>query len=303
MYHSNSRVRRAMIGGTLFIAILLLGGCASQPVSTATPAAAPTVARVPTSEPPNNSTTQLFDGHLHYSEGAWAGYPVSSIQEILDRAGIKRALVSSTPNEGTLRLYQADPARFVPELRPYRTREDMTQWFRDPTIVPFIEEELKRGVYRGIGEFHLNGADATTPIVKRIADLAAERNLPLHAHSDEMAIEALFAANPRVTVLWAHAGMSTPVETLGRVIERYPNLWVELSYRYDIVQDGKLDPAWRALFERFPDRFVYGTDTWTESRWEQVPGLAATARGWLAELPANIAAKIASQNFQALFGQ
>jgi hypothetical protein len=298
---------RRSLGGIIF---LFLAACATQPAPTATilppptsTRAAPTTTAQPTIQLPNQPTIELFDGHLHYSQDAWANYPVNSIIAILDRAGIKRALVSSTPNEGTIRLHQADPARFIPELRPYRTRDDMEKWFADPDIIAFIETELRRGIYRGIGEFHLDGDEAKTPVIKRVVDLAVARDLPLHAHSDAQAIELLFAANPRVKILWAHTGMSTPTAQVAQMLERNPNLWAETALRYDITENGKLSAEWRALFTRFPNRFIYGTDTWVESRWQVFPDVIATARGWLAELPRDLANNIASRNLEMLYGK
>src|SRR5574341_261262 len=296
---ANLFARAKMIMNPLKISfpILLLTACATPPAPTVTPLsstatrAALTATPQPTTQLLNYSTIALFDAHIHYNQDSWARYPVSSIQSILDRAGIKRALVSSTPNEGTLWLYEADPVRFVPEFRPYRTSEDLGRWFANPGTLPFIEHGLTRGreAYRSIGEFHLNGDEAKTPVVKRVVEIAVERGLVLHAHSDDAAVENLFAINPRAKILWAHTGMTTPTSGVEKMLGRYPSLWAELSYRYDVSQNGKLDPAWRALFLKFPDRFMYGTDTWVASRWEELPALASTARGWLAELPSDVA--------------
>jgi hypothetical protein len=51
----------------------------------------------------------------------------------------------------------------------------------------------------------------------------------------------------------------------------------------------------------FPDRFLLGTDTYTPERWYYVPEHAAWARGWLADLPSEIAERIAWRNGEALF--
>lgn len=319
MYLEYLPARVIAVGALIFIGFSL-AGCSGQPAPAATPLLAPTAAPSPpapavvpsptarqpstaaATTSPGAQTLPISDGHIHYSQDSAAAFSVDSIQSILDQAGVERALVSSTPNEGSLRLHEADPERFIPELRPYRTRGDMGTWFDDPEIIGFLEQELERGVYRGIGEFHLNGDDAKTQVVKDVVDLAVARGLPLHAHSDPAAIEALLAANQDARVLWAHAGMSTPTETIAQMLERYPNLWVELSYRYDIVQGGRLDPAWRELFTRHPERFVYGSDTWVASRWEQLPELVQTARGWLAELPGPVAEQIAYRNWTILYG-
>jgi len=57
----------------------------------------------------------IFDTHIHYSAPDWTEYPPDRILGILQQAGIKRALVSSTPDDGTLTLYQKDPKRVVPQ--------------------------------------------------------------------------------------------------------------------------------------------------------------------------------------------
>lgn len=288
---SLSRIQAILVFSALAAAF---SACSTQqppPPATQMPVAAPTMV---------SSPLPLFDGHLHYSESGKNRYSIAEALALLDQAGIRRALVSSTPNEGSLQLYEAAPSHFVPEVRPYRNRGDISTWFKDATVIEYLQEELKRGTYRGIGEFHLNGADANTPIVKRMVDLSVEQNLLLHAHSDEVAVLTLFQHNPRATVLWAHAGMSVPVPVLRQMLEKHPNLWIELSYRYDILENGSLDSDWRDLFLRYPDKFVYGSDTWTEDRWSSVPSLASTAREWLAQLPSDIANKIASQNMERL---
>ena len=51
----------------------------------------------------------IFDAHIHYNQPDWNVFPPSQILAILDQAGIRRALVSSTPDDGTLKLYEAAP--------------------------------------------------------------------------------------------------------------------------------------------------------------------------------------------------
>ena len=90
--------------------------------------------------------------------------------------GVRRAIVSSTPDDGTLKLYEKAPKGVVPFLRPYRTRDDMGSWPSDPGVQAYVEERLKRGIYRGIGEFHLGVADVGAPTVGRIAELGGGRS-------------------------------------------------------------------------------------------------------------------------------
>lgn len=244
----------------------------------------------------------ILDTHIHYSAPDWGEYPEERILGILDRAGVTRALVSSTPDEGTLRLHRKDPARIVPILRPYRTREDMAGWWKDQSMVAYLESRLALGVHRGIGEFHLHGGDIDTPVMRKIAALAVGQGLPLHAHSDEAAVVALFALEPRLRILWAHAGMSSGPEAVGALLDRYPGLSVELALRNsDVAPGGVLDPAWRALFLRHPDRFMVGTDTWVTSRWEALPGSVDDVRRYLGQLPQGVAEALAWKNAERLF--
>jgi len=244
----------------------------------------------------------IFDTHIHYSQPDWGTYTPADIVKILDRAGVRRALVSSTPDDGTLRLYEKASARIVPELRPYRVPGDLESWYRDPAVLAYVENRLKRGIYKGIGEFHLFGGQTQTSVIRRIVELAAEKKLILHAHSDEAAVEELFQLNPAAKILWAHAGMTSGPEAIGRMLDRHPTLWAELAFRTDMASGGKLEPAWRALFLRHPDRLMVGTDTWETSRWQELPGYLAWTRAWLAQLPPEVAEKIAFRNAERLFG-
>ncbi len=158
----------------------------------------------------------IFDAHIHYSSPDWDTYTPERALSILAAAGVRWAIVSSTPDDGTLKLYEKAPKGIVPFLRPYRRRDDMGSWHSDPGVQAYIEERLKRGIYRGIGEFHLGAADASGPTVKRIAELAGERDLFMQAHVDDVAIERLLTLYPKVRFLWAHAGMSSSAATVGK---------------------------------------------------------------------------------------
>ena len=91
--------------------------------------------------------------------------------------------------------------------------------------------------------------------------LAAERELWLHAHCDDAALEILFAHDPRIRIIWAHCGFSTPPPKIARYFERNPGPVGELSHRDDVTDGGKLAPAWRALFTAWPERFLLGSAT------------------------------------------
>jgi predicted TIM-barrel fold metal-dependent hydrolase len=143
------------------------------------------------------------------------------------------------------------------------------------------------------------GADAELPVPRRIVQLAKQYGLMLHAHSDADAIERLFRQDPGARILWAHAGFERP-ERVREMLRTYRNLWADLAFRTDHAPGGKPAPEWREAFLEFPDRFMLGTDTFVPERWHFVPEHAAWARGWLAELPPEVAERIAWKNGEAV---
>jgi len=247
----------------------------------------------------------LYDSHIHYSANAHAEVPPERALALLEEAGITRAMVSSTPDDGTLALYRLDPERIVPVLRPYRDRGDMSGWHHDPAVIAYIEARLAAtDAYRGLGEFHVDADDVGSPEMARLIDLARAQRLFLHVHTDGAGIEALIAVAPGVRILWAHAGLGEPITTVDAVLSRHPRLMADLSYRYgDILRGSALDPAWHDLLRRHADRFLLASDTWAPSRWPQLPAITTQARAIMTALPAGVAAKLAHGNFEALLAR
>ena len=243
----------------------------------------------------------IFDAHLHYSHDAWDQLPPARAAALLREAGLKAALVSSSSDDGTQLLLAAAPDLVLPALRPYRTRGELGTWMHDPSVIPYLEDRLRRFRYVAIGEFHAYGEQADTPVMRRVVALAREHGLYLHAHGDADAVERQFRQDPQARILWAHAGFDTP-ERVADMLRRHPNLWCDLAFRSDHARDGRVDPAWRAVFLEFPDRFLVGTDTFTPERWHYVVEHARFSRQWLADLPPDVAARIAWQNGERLFG-
>ena len=241
----------------------------------------------------------IFDAHIHYSQDAWDVVPTKEAIAILRKAGLKRALVSSSSDEGTQKLLAEAPDLVIPELRPYRARGETGSWVRDDSVIPYLEERLKKYTYVGIGEFHLSGADADLPVAKKMVELARQHSLMLHAHSDAGAVERLFRHDPSARILWAHAGFE-PVAKVREMMRKYKTLWADLSFRSEVASGDRLSAEWRALLLEFPDRFMVGTDTYTPGRWQHVVENARWARAWLAELPPDVAERIAFRNGESL---
>lgn len=247
---------------------------------------------------------EIFDAHLHYN---WEPKPHLQLEQVLALFKANRVtgiLATSRPNDGTHALVAAKAQGLwvVPFIRPYRVRPDIQSWMNDPTIYDLVESEFKRGYYQGIGEFHLSGKAAATEWVRKTVDFAVKHDLYLHAHADDEALEILYRHNAKAKIVWAHTGFSLPPQRVEALLKAYPALWGELSYRGGItLADGRLSPDWRALFLAYPDRFLIGSDTWVNQRWDSYAEIMAAYRAWLAQLPGDIAAKIAHGNARRLF--
>lgn len=249
----------------------------------------------------------LFDAHLHLNWENGFRFPADEAFALMRAHGVRTALATSRPNDGTHALVEAAArpgtgVRVVPFLRPYRVQADVGRWFEDPTVPDFLAAEYARGGYVGVGEFHLAGAAADTDVVRRTLRFARERGLWLHAHVDDAALETLYRHDADARIIWAHTGFTTPAEKVGAYLRSHPALVGELSYRSGIVgADGALTREWRLLFEAFPDRFVIGSDTWIPQRWTVYGELMAAYRAWLGQLPAPVAGRIAHATGERLF--
>ena len=228
----------------------------------------------------------------------------------------------------------------VPFIRLYHNRADYDTWFNDETIYDLVVAEHGRGIttaggrvdYRGIGEFHLyDSADATQPVARKLMQFAAKNRLAVLAHVDDAAIDLLMAPAPDAQLIWAHTGIGgATVARVDELLAKYPQLMGELSYRPGLTCDGGLLGAgppqserapsgggerhavrerggqlcaeWRALLLKFPTRFMVGSDTWVNQRWQYYEATMQGYRVWLGGLPADVARQIGWENGAQRFG-
>ncbi|MDZ4074420.1 MAG: amidohydrolase [Hylemonella sp.] len=257
----------------------------------------------------------LFDAHLHYNEEAYQGpHPLDDVLARMQRNGVRAIVANSRPNDGTKTLASAGAqtraagVTVVPFIRLYRNRADYDNWFRDESIYTMVQTEFARGTsagpYRGIGEFHLyDSANANGPVAKKLMQFAAEKQLAVLAHVDDVAIDLLMAHAPGARLIWAHTGIGgAPAARVQALLDKYPRLMGELSYRPGLTcGEGSLCPEWRALLLKYPDRFLIGSDTWVNQRWMYYDELMRGYRRWLGDLPPEVARRIAWDNGANLF--
>jgi predicted TIM-barrel fold metal-dependent hydrolase len=244
----------------------------------------------------------IIDTHIHYSARDAGHISHASFIRILDRNQIMRAIVTGTPNTHTASLYRAAPSRIIPFLGVYQTPMDKERWYRNTALPEWVRQQLDTGHWAGIGELHLFADNRTSPVFRAIVKLASERNLTLQMHADPAVIDSLYAQSPKVRVIWAHASAYPYPPLLRDYLIRYPNLYIDLSVRDDLIApDGKLDSKWEDLLLEYSDRFMVGVDTYSPNRWSEFDSVVRQIRGWLVQLPKDVALDLAYRNANRLW--
>lgn len=161
---------------------------------------------------------------------------------------------------------------------------------------------------------------ADSPAVREAAALAAEAKVPLTLHLDGPDVEdlgRLCAAHPNAQIIWAHAGGTPPhlgggasAATVTRMLERHPNLLIDLSARAPgwmgpLASPGSgsplLPPEWREIMTRHSSRVLFGIDLFMTRFLQSLPQAVRYWRRLLGELPRPPAEQIAHQNVRRLY--
>ena len=182
-----------------------------------------------------------------------------------------------------------------------------------------LDALLGSGQYRAAGEVHVRQESrkidrrADDPAFGQVLEVAAKHGVPVVIHCEltveaASALEAALQKHPKAVIVLAHGGSAEPALLEG-LLSRNPNLLVDLSgMHYQRTprlasEKGPLDPAWKALIEKFPDRFLMGIDVWAPRLFEPatLDRLLAWTRRILGELPPEVAQKVAYRNAARLF--
>lgn len=164
-----------------------------------------------------------------------------------------------------------------------------------------------------------------SPAFKEIYDLGAEIGLPVLIHHDITApdtadviyleeLEEALAHNRNCKIIWAHVGISPRIELQNltkiadKLLANNNNLWIDISWVvYDFyIQDkfpnnyfdGDTIDDWTKLIEKYPDRFMVGTDK--AGHWDSYPGEIFKYYDLLSRLQPVTAAKLCKKNILSL---
>ena len=196
------------------------------------------------------------------------------------------------------------------------------------------------GVFSGIGEFTIHKefvsakvagdtASLTNPALDRILDFAAEAGLVAIMHNDidapfpkpgqepyqAVQLRDLFLRHPQTTIVWAHAGLGRVVQPMARQVEildrllsnpALPHVYIDLSWtetaKYIVASPDSI-AATAGLINRYPDRFLFGTDEVAPADQEHYLTIYSTYAPLLARLTPEASEKFRKKNFERLFDE
>lgn len=173
------------------------------------------------------------------------------------------------------------------------------------------------------------GVHMDSPAFQMIYDLAAEHDLPVLVHhniSPQFAEKPLYEEelmraleyNRKCRIIWAHVGVSRRImmEDLlilaGHLLHDNPNLYVDISWvffenyvRGDLLRKNVdtdiFADMWAAIIERYPDRFMIGTDK--VGHWTDYPYEIGKYYMLIDKLKPETARKLCRENVLALLGK
>ena len=223
---------------------------------------------------------KLIDSHRHFT------LDVSNTDDLireLDADGIEKTVLFgyhgfrySSPHAQDTHVektHKNHPQRIIPFLC------DLD--FGDSHLLEYVEEKLKRGVFRGVGEIlighkpiketYFSDIDFTDSVVIELFRLIGDCNAPVLVHVDppyqndfEMILDScqetkFICAHIAYDFLSEFGGKERDVGEVERLLAKYPHLYFDISH-WKISPIYLLSESWRRCLEKHSERFVFGTD-------------------------------------------
>ncbi|MBO9537693.1 amidohydrolase family protein [Herbaspirillum sp.] len=272
----------------------------------------------------------FIDVHAHFQSGVNLSQGEKTALQWMDQFGISRSLLMSPPSVGDNKnRYDIEDLLFL--TRDYPTRFSVLGGSSLNVMLHSISadrvDDSDRARFRaralqiadlgavGYGEIaalHVSvplmgqqhryeNIPADHPLLLLLADIAAERGLPIDLHCDlvpeEMplppvlranksnpdvlsenlnSLQRLLAHNPRAQIVWSHVGfeplLTRNPQLVRTMLKQFPNL--SMSFRLNrghikpaaaLNPEREVKPVWLALLGEFPDRFMLGSDAFYDT--------------------------------------
>jgi hypothetical protein len=231
-----------------------------------------------------------------------------------------------------LALPTADRARFDPMITGFNPADMYAADHVRRVLTTFP------GVFEGIGEFSVHkefvspkiaggGANLGDPALDRLLDFAGEVGLVVLLHNDMVRpftkdakvrtyfdrLTAVYARHPNTTIIWAHMGLGrvvAPVKNETAYLEEIlanpalKNVYFDISWdevaKYIVASDATAQVA-ADLINRYPDRFLFGSDVVAPKSPEQYFAVYELYRPLWTKLTPEAREKILKGNYERIF--
>jgi predicted TIM-barrel fold metal-dependent hydrolase len=234
--------------------------------------------------------------------------------------------------ERWLALSPAERARFDPMITGFNPT--------DMYAADHIRRVLKTfpGVFVGIGEFSVHKefvsakvagdvASLTDPALDRVLDFAGQSGLIALMHNDVVMpysksanaefyfgqLKATLRKHPDTTLIWAHIGLGRVVTPPAQYLQfiqslledpAFNHVYFDISWdetaKY-IVSDARSAAAAAAVINKYPDRFLFGSDVVAPKTAEQYFAVYQMYRPLWAALTPEASEKVRKANYVRLF--
>jgi hypothetical protein len=196
------------------------------------------------------------------------------------------------------------------------------------------------GVFSGIGEFTIHKefvsakiagetASLTNPALDRLLDFAGDVGLVALMHNDidmpfpkpgeephqMVQLRDLLLRHPKTTIIWAHIGLGRvvrPVKDQIGMVERalanpaLKHVYVDISWdevaKYIVASPASIK-AVADLINRYPDRFLFGTDEVAPSDQTKYLKVYTQYAPLFAQLSRDASEKVRTKNYERLFDE
>jgi predicted TIM-barrel fold metal-dependent hydrolase len=288
------------------------------------------------SVPPPAAQVRYIDAHSHILAQMSAAEEVA----LLRASGISGAIIMH-PEMGPIDAMRAGNEGFIVPAVSLARLPQMPGLHLGPQAASVMAGLADRGEACGFGEIPTRIMPRTEPTDdlsllnpdrRAIYAAANARGLVVSLHIDitdakvEASVATIAQDYTRAKIVLAHSGWSAAPGVIARLMDRYPNVYGDLSVRLDpagglqasalpanslppgngnsisILQaDGTIQPAWQALMLRHADRFLFAMDMTEEQRPKYAGLLVTTARKALGTLGTAAENAIAHGNAERLY--
>lgn len=197
-------------------------------------------------------------------------------------------------------------------------------------LVEEANQLFQAGAIKGLGELILNNENTNpnpavrrkaridSPGITQLLDIAKRWNgfVQIHAEDDPSSVRELSniaMVYPSVPIILSHCLFSANTALIDELLGKHPNFYCEMSARNEsmygnnfakqkaerlgwiVFDDERIKPEWKTLIEKYPTRFMVGTDNYNASV-DTRKAVQQIRNGLLKNLTPETAKRVAHEN-------